>query len=248
MRKSLIVVILFSVTMVLNGQQSGVSLSGGIGTYDLSDLKRYHNELLTRLPVDAQAFEYFPPFTNIRLNLYRQELSGVKYGLVYAFSTSGAHANYTDRSGQLNLDQEIASHQVGISGGYSLLNIDFFITQFEISVYGDLCLAYIRDQVTMNINTRYYYYENNKLNLGTFSPGAELGLDAVFNFNTVSLGVEGGYYFDAGTKFKPGTESLTTSIVSLRPSGELRTGMSGFRAGIKLIKRFNPEMFAGQSR
>lgn len=232
---------------VLNGQQSGISLSGGIGTYELRDLKSYHNDLITRLPVEARAFEYFPPFTNIRINLYRQGPSRLKYGLVYAFSASGAHANYTDYSGQLNLDQEIASHQFGASGGYRLLNIDSYITQFEISAYGDLRIAYVRDQVTMNINTL-YYYENNKFDLTTFSPGAELGLDAVFNFNTMSLGVEGGYYFDTGTKFKSGTESLDRSSVSLIPSGELKTDMSGFRAGIKVIKRFNPEMLARQSR
>lgn len=247
MRIILFVILFIFYTSILTGQQSGFSLGGGIGTYGLDDLKSYHNELITRLPVEAQPFKYFPPFTNIRINLYRQETYGLKYGLVYAFSASGAHANYTDYSGQLNLDQEIASHQFGASGGYRLLNIDFFITQFEISAYGDLRLAYVRDQVTMNINTR-YYYENNKLNLTTFSPGAELGLEALFNFNTISVGVEGGYYFDAGNGFKAGTESHTNSSVSLRPSGELKTDMSGFRAGIKAVKRFNPEMFAGQSQ
>ena len=227
----------------LAGQQSGLSITGGIGTYELGDLKTYHNELLTRLPVEAGAFAYFPPFTSFRINLYRQELSGLKYGLVYAFSASGAHANYTDFSGYLNLDQEIAAYQFGASAGYRLLNVDFFITQFEISAYGDLRLSYIRDKVMMNINTQ-YYYENNTLNLNAFSPGAELGLDAVFNFSTISLGVEGGYYFDAGTKFNVGEQSNLESYVSLVPSGELRTDMSGFRAGLKVVKRFSLEMFA----
>lgn len=227
------------VSGALSGQQSGLSLSGGVGTYELGDLKSYHNELLTRLPVDAKAFKYFPPHTNFRINLYRQETSGLKYGLVYAYSTSGAHANYTDFSGRLNLDQRIASYQAGASCGYRLLNIDFFITQFEISAYGDLRLAYIRNQVTVDINTRYYYYENNKLNLTAFSPGAELGLEAVFNINTMSFGIEGGYYFDAGTAFKAGQESLLTSTVSLPPTGVLKSDMSGFRVGIKAVKRFS---------
>jgi hypothetical protein len=244
MKKAVFFIFFTFATSHLAGQQSGLSITGGIGSYALGDLKTYHNDLLTRLPVEAGAFAYFPPFTNIRVNLFRQELSGLKYGLVYAFSSSGAHANYTDFSGSLNLDQEITSYQVGASAGYRLLNIDFFVTQFEISAYGDLRLSYIRDKVMLDINApRYYYYENNNLNLKAFSPGAELGLDAVFNFSMVSLGIEGGYYFDAGTKFTAGEQSNPESNVSLVPSGEPRTDLSGFRAGIKVVKRFSLEMF-----
>ncbi len=235
------ILITFSVSH-MTGQQSGISFAGGIGTYELGNLKTYHNDLLTRLPVEAIAFAYFPPFTNLRINLYRQEDSGLKYGLVYAYSASGAHANYTDFSGYLNLDQEISSYQFGATAGYRLLNVDFFITQFEISAYGDLRLSYIRDKVTMHINTQ-YYYENNQLNLNAFSPGAELGLDAVFNFNTMSLGVEGGYFIDAGTKFSKGEQTNPGSYVSLFPAGELRTDLSGFRVGLKVVKRFNLELF-----
>jgi hypothetical protein len=243
MKNAVFFILLTFATSHLAGQQSGLSITGGIGTYDLNDLKTYHNELLSRLPVEAGAFAYFPPFTSLRVNLFRQELSGLKYGLVYAFSSSGAHANYTDFSGSLNLDQEIASYQVGAFAGYRLLNIDFFVTEFEISAYGDLRLSYVRDKVEMNINTpQFYYYENNKLNLNAFSPGAELGLDAAFNFSTISIGIEGGYYFDAGTKFKAGDQSNPTSNVSLVPAGELRTDLSGFRIGVKGVKRFNLEM------
>jgi hypothetical protein len=245
MRKAVFFILFTFAASHLAGQQSGLSITGGIGSYELGDLKTYHNELLTRLPVEAGAYDYFPPFTSLRINLFRQELSGLKYGLVYAFSSSGAHANYTDFSGTLNLDQEIASYHVGVSAGYRLLNIDFFVTQFEISAYGDLRLSYIRDKVMLDINApRYYYYENNNLNLSTFSPGAELGLDAVFNFSTISIGIEGGYYFDAGTKFKAGDQSNPSSNVSLVPAGELKTDLSGFRIGVKGVKRFNLEMSA----
>lgn len=243
MKKAVFFIIFTLAASHMTGQQSGLSVTGGIGTYELSDLKTYHNDLLTRLPVEARAFAYFPPFTSFRINLYRQELSGLKYGLVYAYSASGAHANYTDYSGYLDLDQEIAAYQFGASAGYRLLLIDFFVTQFEISAYGDLRLSYVKDKVMMNISTS-YYYENNTLNLKTFSPGAELGLEAVFNFGTVSLGVEGGYFVDAGTKFRAGEQSHPESSISLVPSGELRTDMSGFRAGLKLIKRFSLEVFA----
>ncbi|MEX0982142.1 MAG: hypothetical protein WD577_12570 [Bacteroidales bacterium] len=243
MKKAVFFILFTFAASHLAGQQSGLSITGGIGTYELSDLKTYHNELLTRLPLEAGAFTYFPPFTNIRINLYRQELSGLKYGLVYAFSATGAHANYTDYSGYLNLDQEIAAYQFGASAGYRLLNVDFFITQFVISAYGDLRLSYTRDKVMMNINTR-HYYENNKLILNAFSPGAELGLEALFNVNTISVGVEGGYYFDAGTKFNAGEQSNPESYVSLLPPGELNTDMSGVRIGLKVVKRFSLELFA----
>jgi len=241
MKKLRNIIILACLAFQLNGQSSGISVTGGIGTYDLSDLKVYQEELISKLPVEARGFNHFPNYTNIRINLFRQRSNGFRYGLTYAFSTTGAHSNYTDYSGYLNLDQTISSYQFGVSGAYRLLDLDFTATTLEIMGYGDLRLGYVRDEVSMYITTA-YYFENNNLRLSTVSPMAELGLDAMFRFTKLSLGVSGGYMYDAGTKFKAGEPSSLNQSVSLRPSGEYHSGLSGFRAGIKAILWFNNEL------
>jgi len=51
--------------------------------------------------------------------------------------------------------------------------------------------------------------------------------------------------FDAGAKFNEGSASSQNSQISLSPSSDLKSGMSGLRGGIKLIfwinKGLNPE-------
>lgn len=244
--KKLILIIVLSISLIqARGQGSGFSITGGIGTYDLGMLKSFQEELITRLPVEARGFNNFPPFTNVRVNLFRQQNEKLKYGLVFAFATTGASANYTDYSGFLNLDQEVTAHQLGLSASYRLLNADFSVTQLTVSAYGDLRLGLVRDVVSTNIQTIYYFYENNRLVLQTVSPMAEAGLDAMFRFNKVSLGLEGGILYDAGAKLNVGDAADPGSLISLDPSSDLKSGMSGLRGGIKLIfwlnQRVNPE-------
>ena len=216
------------------GQFAGFSITGGMGTYDLSTLKTYHDALLPRMPVEVRGFDYFPPFTNIRITAFKQKTERLNYGLVFAYSATGAHANYTDYSGYLNFDQTISVYQLGITANYRLLNVDLGSTLFSVGGYGDLRLGYLRDKVFMNISTS-YYYENNELLLSAVSPMAETGLEAMFHFSKVSLGLEGGLLYDTGAKLSEGNSSYSGTGVSLSPTNEVRSGMTGLRAGVKLI-------------
>ncbi|MDA3823266.1 MAG: hypothetical protein PF450_11755, partial [Bacteroidales bacterium] len=187
---------------VLNAQQTGVSITLGIGSYELQDLKNYQDNLIERLPLEVKGFSYYPPYTNVRLNLFKTLPSGLKYGLVYGYSTSGAHANYTDGSGYLNLDQNIVAHQLGASASYRLLYTNFI----EVLTYGDLRLAYVRNIAEMNIVAN-NYFENNQIKLTAISPLAELGIETLLHLKKLSLGLEAGYLYDVGGKFKAGTQS-----------------------------------------
>lgn len=242
MKKIIYMILVTCVASPVFGQNSGVSVSAGIGSFHLSELKSYQEQLNSRLPVEATGFDFFPNYTSIRINLFRQPAEKVRYGITYGFSTTGAHSNYADYSGILNLDQNITSYQLGISGGYRLLQMNFTRTTLEMMVYGDLRLGYVRDEVQMNINTD-YYYENSRMILNAFTPLAEAGIDAMFRFTKVSLGISGGYLYDTGSKFKEGNSSSLNQTVSLRPTEELHSGLSGFRAGLKLILWFNNSPF-----
>lgn len=240
--KRITITIIFIIFLVqAKGQGSGFSITGGIGTYDLAALKTYQEILISRLPVEARGFNSFPPFTSVRMNLFRQHTEKMRYGLVYAFSTTGTQANYTDYSGNLNLDQVVSAYQLGLSANYRLLNLDPGSIRLDLSAYGDLRLGYVRDEISLTINTR-YYFENNRLVLNTISPMAEAGLDAMIHFNKLSLGVEGGLLYDTGSKLSAGKASDPTSGISLSPPADVSSGMSGLRGGIKLILWINNEL------
>lgn len=238
---TIILILVFAITKA-SGQGTGFSVTAGAGTYDLGMLKSYQDVLISRIPVEARGFSYFPPYTNVRLNLFRQHNEKLKYGLIYAFSTTGAYANYTDYSAYLNLDQQVTAYQLGLSASYRLLNADFSSSRLSVSAYGDLRLGLVRDRVSMSINTVFYYYENNHLVLQTVSPMAEAGLDAMFHFSKFSVGLEGGMLYDAGAAFNEGNNSFPNPTISLTPSSDLKSEMSGFRGGVKLIFWINNEV------
>ncbi|MFC2080153.1 hypothetical protein ACFLRQ_01625 [Bacteroidota bacterium] len=230
MKKRILVVFLSFILGSLYAQQNGISITGGIGAYNMQDLRNYQDELITRMPVNVEGLSYFPSYTNIRLNLFRQYSNGLKYGLVFAYAATGAHANYKDNSGSLNLDQTISAYRLGISASYQLLQFK----AINFMAYGDLGIGYIRDNVNMVISTN-YYYTNNTLILSTFSPQAELGIEALYNINNISLGIEGGYLFDIGNEFKYGNQSLPNPNISLLPTSDYKSELSGFRLGLKFI-------------
>ncbi len=241
MQKLTITIILLFFLVQAKGQGSGISITGGIGTYELAALKSYQETLISRLPVEARGLNSFPPFTSIRMNLFRQHTEKLRYGLVYAFSTTGTLANYTDYSGYLNLDQVVSAYQLGLSASYRLLSTASNSFRLSVSAYGDLRLGYVRDEVSLIISTR-YYYENNRLVLNAISPMAEAGLEAMFHMKKLSLGVEGGLLYDTGSELNEGRASDPSSDISLSPASEISSGMTGLRGGVKLILWFNNEL------
>ncbi len=235
MRKGIILLLLLLAGLNIQAQRKGLSVTAGMADYNFAELKAYQDDLISRVPFDVKGFSYFPRYSNFRLSYFLLQDNGLKLGLVYAYSTTGAHANYKDLSGQLNIDQFVTAYQFGISGSYPFIGNG----KFDLSGYGDLRLAYVRNQVNMNIVTL-YYFESNTLKMKTFSPGLEAGLELNYNINRISFGLQGGYYLDSGSSFDIGTESLSDPLASLKTTSELHSQLSGFRAGIKLTFWLDP--------
>lgn len=218
----------------VHGQGFGVAVNGGIGTYNLDDLSAFQAELIPTLPVEVKQFADFPAFTNLEVTLFRKAKNNrIGYGLLYAFSTSGTHANYRDFSGYLNLDQRFEAYQLGIMGSYTLSDRYFENSKLELAVLSNVRMAYNRNSVTAEINTS-YYYESTRMLMRGISPAGFLGLNGNWKKNNVGIGIEGGYLLDAGTTLEIGEESAYESTIDLTPDREIRSNISGFRIGIKL--------------
>lgn len=234
MKKILLYLVIITWGAHSHSQDMGLSFSGGIANYSMDELSLFQQELLTRLPKEAKQFADFPAFTHIEVAFIKKTAKNLRYGLVYAYSSTGSHANYQDFSGYLNLDQRTGAFQLGLFASYPLLAYDFKASQLDLAASGKIRMAYIRNNVLSEINTA-YYYESNKVIMSGVSPTVQLGLEGLWHRGNISLGLEGAYLLDAGAKLEFGDQTAFEPSVNLKTSDEIRSNLSGFRAGIKVI-------------
>ncbi len=217
-------------------QESGFSFRIGIGTYQFNDMKLFQDEIIAISPVDAKGFTYFPPYTHFRLQVHKKNYTGIKYGVFYGYSATGAYATYADYSGTMNINQSISAFQLGTSLYYPLV----FRNYFEISAYGSLMFSYTRDQITESIST-YYYFEDLTVKLRSFSPSAEVGFEAIYHLLNYTLGIEAGYQYDVGGTFKI-AKADTEDANLILPERAGHSNLSGVRLTAKIIFRFNANL------
>lgn len=236
MRKLNIIIVILLLSANIYAQRTGLTIGAGIGTYQLNDLKLFQDELIALAPVSANGFTYFPPYSHIQVELFRKNLKLMKYGLSYSYSTTGAHANYSDYSGIMNIDQNIEAHQLGAAIFYPLVSKEYF----EISPYGRLMIAYTQNWATREIST-IFKIDNLGARMRTISPAAEVGLETVCHLKNYSLGIEAGYQYDVGGNMKIAKNDVEAADLFL-PDRQLRSNISGLRIIVKLAIRFDKEI------
>lgn len=238
MKRFRVILIIMLFAANTHAQYYGFSVAGGIGTYQLNDLKLFQDEMIAIAPVQAKGLTYFPAFTQIRLEGLRKTMNGMKYGLSYSFSTTGAHANYSDNSGIMNIDQNISGHQLGIAIYIPLLSKKYL----EILPYGRIMLGYTSNWVAREISI-YQNFQNIGLRMNALSPAAELGLEALYHFHIYSFGIEAGYQYDVGGTMKIADINQEAADLILPPDRQVRSNISGLRIAAKIVMRFTQEPF-----
>jgi hypothetical protein len=238
MRRFKLILIISIFAANVQAQYTGASIAGGIGTYQLHDLKMFQDEIIAIAPVDAKGFTYFPPYTNIRMEVYRKNRMGLKYALTYSYSTTGAHANYRDYSGSMDIDQNVTAYQLGVSIYYPLL----FKQYFEIFTYGRGMLGYTRNQITQFI-TAAQDFQTLDVRMRAISPSAEAGLEAIYHLTKYSFAIEAGYQYDLGGNLKVAENDIEAASLFI-PDRQVKSNISGFRLAAKFVVRFNYEPYA----
>lgn len=233
--KGILIILLFAAN--IQAQYSAASFAIGIGTYQLSDLKLFQDELIAIAPVAVKGFTYFPAFTHIRSEVFRKTRMGMKYGLSYSFSTTGAHANYRDYSGVININQEVTAHQLGAAIYYPLYSKEYF----ELLPFGRIMFGYASSLVRREISTL-YEQQNIGVKMRAFSPSAEVGLEAIYHLKVYSFAIEGGYQYDVGGNLKV-SDNDSQAAGMILPDRQVRLNMSGLRIAAKIVLRFNFEPF-----
>lgn len=235
--RTLIALLLLGASLPVLSQQRGFSVTGGISTFEAGELKQYQDMLLEAAPVDVKGFTYFPPHTNIRLRLFQRHREKWKFTAGYSYTSTGAHGNYTDQSGYMDINQYLTSYQLGAAAYYRL----FYWNFIEAMGYANLAITYTDNEVNRVVSTNTYYYEENTLQMRAFHPVAEAGVELLYHLNNYSFGLEGGYQYDVGGTFKVRDNTRFNSD-PVEPQSDLKSNISGFRLGVKFVLLFKSDI------
>lgn len=101
--------LLCCVSLEAQGQFS-VRLVPGVGTYQLSTLRDFHNQLSQdgAYPVPLTTTDLFPDLPNLEISfLKHKEAEKLVFGLTISMGQTGARSGYRDYSGSLSLDERV---------------------------------------------------------------------------------------------------------------------------------------------
>lgn len=212
-----------------NAQRTGLSASFGGATFAMDDMKYMQEYILDSYPLEGAVISSFPPYFTGSVQVVRQFFPHLRAGAGYSHTTTGGRTDYSDYTGNVETDILAVSHRFGVSVNYSILGGD----RLDLSVYGkvDANLSFVDI-------TSYIYvlgFTNGIQNkYKSLSPNGSAGLELLYNFRDLALGIDAGYLVDL-----PGDLSNRDSESDfLDPNDRQRvltTDWTGWRIGIKGI-------------
>lgn len=212
----------------LSAQKMAISVSAGLASQRMDDLKYLQDYILETYPVEGKVTSSFPPYTAVSVNLERKWNDNLRFGGGYSFSTTGGKSSYADPTGSISTEMGISSHRLGALVNYTIWGRDFF----DIALCGsvDINLSLLEIDSGVNILGRINRIYNQYRSLG---PSVSGGLECMYNFENFSLGLHGRYLIDIpGNLQNPDDdEELTDPIDRERV---LTADWTGWHAGIKV--------------
>jgi len=216
-------------TTTIRAQDVGVTLSVGMASMRMDDMKYLLETIIDAYPVEAKMTSAFPPYTSVSAGAVYQRYPHVRLGAAYGYTTSGAKADYTDYSGYLRTTVVAKSHRLGVYGAYLPLSGD----RLELSLIGRVDLNLTLAAVSTTLSAAHYFYGLTE-KYKSISPQGSVWADLMLKLGKINLGVEGGYLVDlaGGLKSTPGGKALSDPNDVTR---KLSSDWTGWRAGIKVI-------------
>lgn len=208
-------------------QKIGFSVSAGMASQRMDDLKYLQQYILSTYPVEGKITSSFPPFTNVSVNLVWQWYDHIYIGGGYSFSTTGGKSSYTDLTGSISTEINASSHRLGAFLSYYILGGE----RLSLSLYGrvDANLSSVEIGSGVNIVGRTSRIYNHYRSI---SPSITAGLEFMYNFSSFSLGLDAGYLVDLAGNL----HNTETDEDLFDPSDRdriLTSDWTGWYAGIK---------------
>lgn len=211
----------------LLAQNMGITVSAGLASQRMDDLKYLQEYILSTYPVEGKVTSSFPPFTTTSINLVREGFGYLHFGGGYTFSTTGGKSSYSDRTGSIVTEMGLISHRLGAFLSYTIWERE----HIDIALNGrvDVNLTNVEIESGVNLLGLINRIYNQYRSLG---PSLTAGVECMYKFGNFSLGLHGGYLIDVpGNLRNPDDdEELTDPIDRERV---LSADWTGWQAGIK---------------
>jgi hypothetical protein len=224
--KILGITMLLAVSPAILAQKAGFSVSAGVASQRMDDLKYLQEYILSTYPVEGSITSSFPPFSRVSFNLVRQWYDHLQFGGGYTFSTTGAKSSYADYTGYISTEIGSTSHRLGGFVSYSVLGRK----HMGIFLYGraDANLSFVSIQSNVNVLGLVSRIRNQYRSI---SPSGTAGIELMYKFKGFSLGLDAGYLVDLQGNLKDtdGDQDLTDPYDRNRI---LTTDWTGWHVGL----------------
>jgi hypothetical protein len=172
-------------------QSYGLSLSLGIASGQMNDMKYLQEHILGTYPVEGKITSSFPPYTSLSLTGFKQLYDHIRIGVAYGYSNTGGKSSYADYSGNISTVFSATSHRLGAYISYLVLG-------------GDRLGLYLNGRMDANFTTMaiessysiYGYLNGHRNKYRSISPAGSVGTELMYRLRKLSLGMEAGYLAD----------------------------------------------------
>jgi len=208
-------------------QNLGITLSAGLASQRMDDLKYLQEYILGTYPVEGKITSSFPPFTNVSLNLVKEWYDYLHFGGGYTFSATGGKSSYSDRTGSILTEMGLTSHRLGAFVSYSIWQREFI----DVALHGrvDLNLTILEIESGINVLGLINRIYNQYRSLG---PSVTGGVEIMYKFENFSLGLHGAYLVDIPGNLRNADSDDQLSDPNDRES-LLTADWTGWQLGIK---------------
>jgi hypothetical protein len=208
-------------------QKVGFTVSGGLASQRMDDLKYLQDYILSTYPVEGKITSSFPPFATASINLMKKRYDYLHFGGGYTYSASGGKSSYSDRTGSIITEMDVSSHRLGAFLTYSIWQRE----HIDIALNGrvDLNLTTVEIASGINIlgliNRIYSKYRS-------LGPSVSGGVEVMYIFENLDLGIHAGYLVDipGNLRATDGDDELTDPNDRERV---LTADWTGWHVGIK---------------
>lgn len=200
MKKLYTLILIFNIGVIAAYSQSiYIGLNSGYGTYDLSSIKHFQQQVLSYYsPLDIKSVEKFPDYYNYSFTLEYKTLRNYSWGLDLAYFSTGARNHLLDYSGEYKLDMLVNAYRIGV------LYKKFYPLNNDLSLYyhieGGLVYSNYDIDEKITINNVDSIHSNSINVSNTFFIQPTIGANYYLGLN-FSIDANVGYQLDINSRF-----------------------------------------------
>ena len=232
MRSIYLFILWLLVALPALGQYTSFRARVGYGSYDMSDLKLLHQDLMSIYNVPIKATSAFPAYYNWQIQFMNHSRDGLNgLGFVWGHVSTGGRLAYSDYSGELRSDQLVRAENIG--GMYERI---IPVTENWSVVPAVQLLLTFTSMKSEELNRVYDYSSINSIQFDAIGGGITPEVGVRYRLGSLLVNAHIGYHLATSRElYRKGTGAtylFRSNGVRIKPQWD------GLRGGITLGKTF----------